>query len=415
MSELTLLLQRFRTNFKAVLDGLPALRALLQAEPGLDAELTRLWAASDYAADLCIEQPALLQDLLQSGELELPRRNADEHLTNTLQRLLPERHDCPPDKRRDQLKRELRLYRKREMLRIIWRDISGRAALLDTCRELSLLADTCIHHALAELTPLVESMHGLPLDAAGNVQELIILAMGKYGAFELNLSSDIDLIFVFPENGETVIPDALKERAPQARSVTVQQYFSKLGQMLIAALDAATADGHAFPRQCLVGVVMGLFVLQGLGGVFYPAQQGIGALQGLGILRRHAACQHQAIHGGKQGALLQMSMTSAKDQLQYLNDEFNFADTAPAQLDVVVHALAADLLFNLVLEVAQGVDGGEVDVAAVGEGAQHVQQLADGARIAAHSPRLDHGKTLPGAALGLVVGFHGSDGERQCA
>lgn len=246
MSELTLLLQRYRANFETVLEGLPTLRALLQATPELDAELTRLWSASDYAADICIEQPALLQDLLQSGELEQPLHKVDEHLAGTLQRLCPEGQGCPPDKRREQLKRELRLYRKREMLRIMWRDISGRASLADTCRELSLLADACIHHALAALTPLVQGMHGLPLDSAGNVQELIILAMGKYGAFELNLSSDIDLIFVFPENGETTVPDSLKERSPQARAVTVQQYFSKLGQMLIAALDAVTADGHVF-------------------------------------------------------------------------------------------------------------------------------------------------------------------------
>jgi len=244
MLEAEQLLQRYQADFSASVTHFPGLQALLQGAPGLQASLHKLWLCSDYAAGVCISNTILLQDLLQSGDLERTYKNWPALLPDTMTRLLPPNQNNPDALAR--LKQELRVFRKREMLRILWRDINGKADFFATCNDLSQLADACLHHALRELAPRLQQIHGVPLDAEGNVQELIVLAMGKYGAFELNLSSDIDLMFVYPDNGDTTITPELQARFPHARVCTIQQYFCKLGQQLINALDSTTSDGQVF-------------------------------------------------------------------------------------------------------------------------------------------------------------------------
>lgn len=241
--ELERRLARQHESFAAVLREQPALQqALANAAPdALQADLRLVWTASDYAAGLCLTDPDLVQDLVQSGDLAREYRSWTSHLHDFLARHSNDEAD--PQAR---LRRDLRRYRKREWLRILWRDVTGRAAVMETCRDLSLLADACINHALDVLADLCRKQHGLPLDSTGREQQLIVLAMGKYGAYELNLSSDIDLIYVFPEAGETTISPEWQAQYPQARSTTIQQYFSKLGQLLVNALDTVTSDGFVF-------------------------------------------------------------------------------------------------------------------------------------------------------------------------
>jgi glutamate-ammonia-ligase adenylyltransferase len=243
MLELEQRLARQQESFAAVLRERPELQeALAKAAPdALQSELRKVWIASDYAAGLFLTDAALVQDLILSGDLTRDYRNWSAHLRDFVTRFASSESD--PQAR---LRRELRQYRKREWLRILWRDVTGRASVMDTCRDLSLLADACINYALDMLAGLCRAMHGLPLDSAGNEQQLIVLAMGKYGAYELNLSSDIDLIYVFPESGETTITPEWQAQHPQARSTTIQQYFSKLGQLLVNALDTVTSDGFVF-------------------------------------------------------------------------------------------------------------------------------------------------------------------------
>lgn len=244
MQEAGQLLQRYTTDFTRALDAFPALAARLEGDCALLPQLQRLWLASDYLAEVCCNTTAVLQDLLDSGDLECDYHDWLDHAAEVLARLLPPAGSA--HEAQERLKRGLRLLRKREMLRILWRDNSGKATLFDTCRDLSGLADACVTLALRELTPRLRQLHGLPLDARGEEQELIVLAMGKYGAFELNLSSDIDLIFVYSENGETSVTPEWHAQHPTARVCTVQQYFSKLGQQLINVLDSVTADGYVF-------------------------------------------------------------------------------------------------------------------------------------------------------------------------
>jgi len=240
VQDLERLLARQRDSFALVLREHPQLRAALS--PALEDELGRLWAASDYVADLCLASPFILCDLLDSGDLERSYADWSGHLRSYRERLSAN----PSGDAQARLRTLLRSYRKREMLRILWRDLSGRTALMDTCRDLSLLADTCIRHALAELDAVCRQQHGLPLDSKGCEQQLLVLAMGKYGACELNLSSDIDLIFAFPENGDTTVTPEWQAAHPHCRSSTIQQYFCKLGQLLINALDAITSEGFVF-------------------------------------------------------------------------------------------------------------------------------------------------------------------------
>ncbi len=187
-------------------------------------------AASDFVAEQSQRDPAMLLALAASGELE--RSLAPGELRAQIAELL---EDCTEE---DDLGRRLRRYRNRQQLRIIWRDLTRQADLAETCRDLSDLADACIDLAYHWLYSRHCAQFGTPIGRrSGQPQHLVVLGMGKLGAFELNLSSDIDLIFGYPEGGET-------EGAK--RALDNQEFFTRLGQRLIKALDAITVDGFVF-------------------------------------------------------------------------------------------------------------------------------------------------------------------------
>lgn len=236
------LLTRREEQFAALLREDPDLARVLDAS-GLAEELPQLWSASDFAAELCCQTPLLLRDLLEQQELD---REGDADWDGRLQAFLARWLAAPPSDPQEALRRGLRAFRNRELLRLLWRELTGRAAVMETCRALSCLADACIRYALDVLAAILQPRYGRPLDAAGREQELIVLAMGKYGAYELNFSSDIDLIFAFPEDGETTVTAEWQVAHPHCHPVTLQHYFSRLGQLLLNAFDAMTSDGFVF-------------------------------------------------------------------------------------------------------------------------------------------------------------------------
>ena len=130
----------------------------------------------------------------------------------------------------------LREWRRREMLRIAWCEIAGRASVADTLRSLSELADGCIRAAVAAAQTHLQTPFGRPRGAGGAEVPLIVLGMGKLGGRELNFSSDIDLVFLFAQSGET----------DGARVLDNEEYFNRLGRELIRLLDARTDDGFVF-------------------------------------------------------------------------------------------------------------------------------------------------------------------------
>ncbi len=197
--------------------------------PELQGELARVWGASDFVAQTCIRDPALLQDLWASGDLA--RSYPESHYGQRLEALLATVTAEPA------LGEVLRRFRRREMVRIAWRDLARRAELNETTGDLSGLADACVAAALDRLHAWHCERWGTPVNAQGEVQRLVVLGMGKLGAHELNFCSDIDLIFAYPEDGET---------QGAARPLSNQEFFIRLGQRLIAALDATTAHGFVF-------------------------------------------------------------------------------------------------------------------------------------------------------------------------
>ena len=132
--------------------------------------------------------------------------------------------------------RSLRLLRARLMFRWIWQDANQLTDVVTLTRELSDFADASINAAkdFARI-PLV-AKHGEPISVSGHVQDLIVVAMGKLGAQELNLSSDIDLIFAFDEQGET----------NGRKCIDVQQFCISWGQKIIYLLEHITAEGFVF-------------------------------------------------------------------------------------------------------------------------------------------------------------------------
>ena len=137
----------------------------------------------------------------------------------------------------DTLKRELRRLRRRVMLRTIARDLSGLAPLAEVVTTATSLAEVTLAHALARLDAQLGAQHGRPVGAeSGREQQLHVVGMGKLGGAELNVSSDIDLVFIYAEDGET--------RGPHA--ISNHEYFTRLGRRLIAALSEMTEDGYVF-------------------------------------------------------------------------------------------------------------------------------------------------------------------------
>ncbi|TKJ66727.1 bifunctional [glutamate--ammonia ligase]-adenylyl-L-tyrosine phosphorylase/[glutamate--ammonia-ligase] adenylyltransferase [Pseudomonas viridiflava] len=190
----------------------------------------RVCAASDFVTEQICRDPRMLLDMADSGELErsfstgeLRGQIADALSTATTD---------------DELGRNLRRQRMRHQVRIIWRDLTRQADLIETCRDLSDMADACIDLACHWLHERLCQQFGTPTGRrTGLPQQMVILGMGKLGAVELNLSSDIDLIFGYPEGGETV---GVK------RPLDNQEFFIRLGQRLIKALDPVTVDGFVF-------------------------------------------------------------------------------------------------------------------------------------------------------------------------
>jgi glutamate-ammonia-ligase adenylyltransferase len=145
----------------------------------------------------------------------------------------------------NELKRTLRRLRQQVMLRVLLRDLAGRAPLAEVVTSMSDLAEISLGYALRHLSQWLEAQHGTPM-ANGRRQELIVVGMGKLGGRELNVSSDIDLIFVYPEEGDTVCSAAPPGPGAGPRLLSNHEYFTRLGRKLINALADITEDGQVF-------------------------------------------------------------------------------------------------------------------------------------------------------------------------
>jgi [glutamine synthetase] adenylyltransferase / [glutamine synthetase]-adenylyl-L-tyrosine phosphorylase len=135
------------------------------------------------------------------------------------------------------LKAALRGLRQRVLLSVMTRDLNGLADLGEVTATMTALAQVCLEFAQAHFEHALQTPYGTPIGAqSGQAQRLIIVGMGKLGGGELNVSSDIDLIFVYPEEGDTQGP----------RAISNHEFFVLLGKKIIAALHEVSADGFVF-------------------------------------------------------------------------------------------------------------------------------------------------------------------------
>jgi glutamate-ammonia-ligase adenylyltransferase len=148
----------------------------------------------------------------------------------------------PPCADEAALHQRLRQLRQRVWLVTTARDLAGTADLAEVMTTWSTLAEVCIAAALdfhhAELT----ARHGEPRDEHGTPQQMVVVGMGKLGGGELNVSSDIDLIYLYLEEGDTAADDP----TASIRSISNHEFFIRLGRKLAAALGENTADGYVF-------------------------------------------------------------------------------------------------------------------------------------------------------------------------
>jgi len=195
----------------------------------------------------------------QLAQLSLAQINLDEYLQKEAEGGLP-------------LARAMRRLRNLLVCTLIRRDLEGQANLAEVVETMTRFADFAIQRHMAELHAELAAAHGEPIGHdSGQPQQMMVLAMGKQGGGELNVSSDIDLIFVYPEDGDTAA-----DTGQGQRSLSNHEFFVRLGKKLIAALSEITEDGYTFrvdmalrpngnsgPLAASMGMVENYLIVQG--------------------------------------------------------------------------------------------------------------------------------------------------------
>ena len=189
-------------------------------------QITRLVACSEFASSVLLKEWHWFVDCRESLD-EAPDRAELDSLVDAVGRNIEDI---------DVAKERIRRFRYRWMLRILWREIMGVATLGETLTALSDLADRLLDGAAEFAERSLHDRFGVVRGEDGEPVSLVILGMGKLGGRELNFSSDIDLIFLYPEGEESDGPKRL----------SAQEYFTRVSRHIVALLDELTADGFAF-------------------------------------------------------------------------------------------------------------------------------------------------------------------------
>ena len=193
-----------------------------------------IFALSPYLMNTAVRYPQALLDFINEGALEpdwqLP---VVGELKTSIENLAADIADKPDEEA--QMK-ALRQVRHAQLMRILWRDITGVADVDETLQQLSALADACVQAACNWSEQAMHERFGIARDAAGVEQRLIILGMGKLGGYELNVSSDIDLIYIFASAGKSDGKKVLDNT----------DYYTRVAQRTTRMLGNVTADGFVY-------------------------------------------------------------------------------------------------------------------------------------------------------------------------
>jgi glutamate-ammonia-ligase adenylyltransferase len=225
-----------------------ALFRLLGSHPGAVHLIAKLGGTSQFLADTLRRRPTLLAWLLEPGTMR-------QWLADELEAELDQsaRVFDRPEARWNALRR----FKYRQLLRIGCRDILGDADLTVTTEELSRMADVCLSAAWRWAEEELRQRYGLPRGEDGTSTGLTVIGMGKLGGDELNYSSDIDLVFVYGDDGET--SGGSEGRIPNG------DYFARGARAIVEALESVTDEGYAFrvdlrlrPEGRMGGVILSL-------------------------------------------------------------------------------------------------------------------------------------------------------------
>jgi glutamate-ammonia-ligase adenylyltransferase len=198
------------------------------ADTSFVAGVKRMVESSSFAARLLTKDVQLLDDLLQNHH--------QAYVIVEMQLFL----NATKISDENNLKKALRQLRQRVVLRIIYRDLNGLANLDEVVKTTTSLAEIALNAAVKYHQTWLEEAYGKPF-GKGAAQDFIVIGMGKLGGGELNVSSDIDLIFAYEEEGET-----LGLMSNSADKISNQDFFTKLAKKVITALDEITEDGFVF-------------------------------------------------------------------------------------------------------------------------------------------------------------------------
>lgn len=215
-----------RRALEALYANAAAREALGAASAAVRDSLSLVFACSDFVAQACARDVSLLAELLATDDLERKLAPADFEVRAPA-------GITEVDATEAEVVAALRRWRRREMVRIAWRDLAGWADLQETLQDLSAFAAAAINLAMQHARRTLVRRYGEPRSAQGRALPMLVLGMGKLGGGELNFSSDVDLVLLFPEHGETEGP----------RKIENEEFFTRLGQSLIRLLGAPTHDG----------------------------------------------------------------------------------------------------------------------------------------------------------------------------
>ncbi len=198
-------------------------------DPPLVEKLKKAFALSRFIAQKCTRNPDILSDLVKTKDLFIPYPEG-KYIDLIL-------HECSNETDEKKFIKVLRRLRTREMVRIALRDIFGMADLLETMADLSAFADACVDIIFSHLFNINCKKYGIPTGKNGSPQNIVILGMGKLGAFELNFSSDIDLIFTYPEAGMT---------RGEKSSITCEEFFTRVTRDFLKFFRDTTPENILF-------------------------------------------------------------------------------------------------------------------------------------------------------------------------
>jgi glutamate-ammonia-ligase adenylyltransferase len=203
------------------------------ADASFVAGVKRMVECSSFAARLLTKDAQLLDDLLQN--------HRQAYVIAEMQQFL----NAANISDENGLKKILRQLRQRVILRIIYRDLNGLANLDEVVKTTTNLAEIALNTAVKYHQTWLEEAYGKPF-GEGVAQDFIIIGMGKLGGCELNVSSDIDLIFAYEQEGETLELNSRGLNSSGIEVISNQDFFTKLAKKVISALDETTEDGFVF-------------------------------------------------------------------------------------------------------------------------------------------------------------------------